>query len=136
MNNKAKKAAHQRVCDYVRSRYDLVDVKPKAGLFNYCCYYNAVEYARTHKNTEVLEVIYIEDNEPVLHYVNRLTTSGVLLETTLGFRAKNLEYYVIRTIHTSDYKYIETEFDRSLRSWLMQFTSWADRKLFNVNRVV
>ena len=133
---KAKDRAHLKICEYVRARYEMVKVKPEAGLFNYKCHCNAVEYARTRRGVEVLEVIYIENGYPILHYINRHTETGSLLETTLGFMADDLEYYVIRTIHPDDYKRIVSEFDNSLKSWLMQFTSWYDRVLFGVDRVV
>lgn len=134
--SKAQRKADLRVCEHIRSRYSLVDVKPEAGLFNLRCYCNAVEYARTHESMGVLEVIYIENNKAILHYINRQKDTGALLEITLGFMAEHLEYYIIRTIHPDDYKHIALEFERSLDSWLMQFTSWFDRKLFGVDRVV
>ena len=132
----AKSKAHKRVCDHVRARYSLVKVSPKKGLFNQRCHCNAVEYARTHKGVEVLEVIYIDGTDPCLHYINRKTKTGELLETTLGFEAGRFEYYIIRTIHPEDHKYIGDKFSRSLESWLMEFTSWFDRAIFRVDRVV
>ena len=127
---------HKRICTEVRSMYTMVNVTPTQGLFNYKCFMNAVEWARVHKGMEVLEVIYIDNNEPILHYLNRNKKTGELLETTLGFYADNLEYYVIREIHESDYKYIRAEFDRSLEAWLYKFTNWFDRKILGVERVV
>lgn len=134
--SKAQDRAHKRICEYVRARCGLVKVDPEAGLFNYRCHCNAVEYARTHKNVEVLEVIYIDNGDPVLHYINLRTDTGALLETTLGFMADDLEYYIIRTIHPDDYKGIVSEFHNSLNSWLIDFTSWFDRLILRVDRVV
>jgi hypothetical protein len=114
----------------------MVKVSPKAGLFNHKCHCNTVEYARTHKGMEVLEVIYIDGTEPFLHYINRKTKTGELLETTLGFEADRMEYYIIRTIHPEDHKHIGAEFSRSLNSWLMDYTSWFDRAILRVDRVV
>ena len=134
--SRAQERAHKRICEHVRSRYSLVKVSPKAGLFNLKCHCNAVEYARTHKKTEVLEVVYIDDGTPIMHYINRRADTGALLETTLGFEADRLEYYIIRTIHPEDYKHIAGEFHRSLQSWLMDFTTWFDRAILRVGRVL
>jgi len=132
---KYKDRINKRICEFIRSRYAMVDVKPEAGLFNYRCYFNAVEYASLNKNVAVLEAIYIEDGHPTLHYINR-NSKGELLETTLGYRAKDLEYYVIREIHKSDYKRICGEFDNSLDSWRHQFTNWFERKIIGIERVL
>ena len=134
--SRAQGRAHKRICEHVRSKYSMANVIPKRGLFNQRCHRNAVEYARTHKKTEVLEVIYIENGSPILHYINRRIDTSELLETTLGFEADSLEYYVIRTIHPDDYKAIGSEFHNSLRSWLMDFTTWFDRAILRVDRVV
>ena len=134
--SRAQDRAHKRICEHVRSRYSMVKVSPKAGLFNQRCHCNAVEYARTHKKIEVIEVIYIDNGSPFMHYINRRTDTGALLETTLGFEADRLEYYIIRTIHPEDHKDIGGEFNRSLNSWLMDFTSWFDRVVLRVDRVV
>ena len=134
--NKRIDKIHKRICTEVRSMYTMVDVLPKQGLFNYRCYFNAVEYAKLHKGVGVVEVIYIENEQPVLHYLNRKNKTGELLETTLGFMADNLEYYVIKEVHESDYKHIYREFERSLEAWLMRYSNWFDRKMLGVERVV
>jgi len=127
---------HKRICTDVRSMYSMVDVLPKQGVFNHRCYFNAVEYARIHKGVDVLEVIYIEGEEPILHYINRVIKTGELLETTLGYRADSLEYYVIKEVHESDYKNIHSEFNRSLEAWTAKWTNWFDRAVLKIERVV
>jgi len=62
--------------------------------------------------------------------------TGELLETTLGYRADSLEYYVIKEIHESDYKNIHSEFHRSLDAWLYRWSNWLDRKVLKIERVV
>jgi hypothetical protein len=131
-----KQKIYNRIIMHVRSRYTMVDVLPKAGLFNYKCFDNAVEFSRTNEGFEVVEVIYIEDSMPILHYVNREVSTGLLYETTLGYRATKLEYYAIRTIHLSDHSGIRSEFNRSLESWLFQFTNPFQRFFFRIKRVV
>lgn len=131
-----KNKINAKVCDYVRSRYAMADVTPVQGLFNYKCFHNAAEYARVYEGVSVVEAIYINNGLPVLHYLNKDNGTGELFETTLGYRAESLEYYIIRDVDDSDHKYMESEFDRSLRSWLVQFTNIFERIVFRIDRVV
>ena len=92
-----------RIARHVRATYEMIDVEPKQGLFNYQCFDNASEWARKHPGHEVVEVMYIERGSPRLHYVNFNPKSGKYLETTLGYKAPRLEYYRLRAIHPSDH---------------------------------
>jgi hypothetical protein len=114
----------------------MVDVTPITGLFNQKCFYNAVEYARVNEGHSVVEVMMIDGSTPILHYLNKVDATEELLETTLGYRASKLEYYVIREIHKNDYDSIGDEFDRAVDSWLMEFTTWFDRSVLQIRRVV
>lgn len=136
LHQKCKSKAQNRLKDYVRSRYELIRPIATQGMFNFRCYENCVEYARTHPGLQVVEVIYIDGTDPILHYVNYDPETKEYLETTLGWRAPYLEYYHIRKIHPDDYRYIGSEFDRALESWRMQFTNWFDRNVFGVDRVL
>lgn len=114
-----------RLTDYIRSRFEMISVVPTQGLFNFRCYQNAVEFARKSEvELEVIEVVYIDNEIPILHYVNLDPKTGQYMETTLGFEANDLEYYLIKKIHPSDHKHIGTEFNRSLNSWRDQWVPW------------
>lgn len=126
----------QKITLYARAHYEMVTVIPKQGMFNYMCHCNSVEYAKLHIDTDVYEVICIDNGRPCMHYINRNKLTGEYLETTLGFRAKNLEYYVIRKIHPNDYDNILDEFDRSLTSWQEIYTNWYDRVILRIDRVL
>ena len=119
---------------YVRSRYTMIDVEAVQGMFNFRCHENSVQYAKQNEGYGIAEVIYIDGDKPILHYLN--TKDGKFFETTLGWRAEDLEYYKIRDIHHSDWNRIHSEFNRSLESWLNQFTKWYHRKLFRIDRVL
>lgn len=117
--------AQARLRDFVRARYTLIKPVPTQGLFNFRCFHNVVQYALDHEGLGVAEVIYL-DPSPVLHYVNHDPATGCYLETTLGFRAPHLEYYLLRHVHPDDFQVLHSEFDRALDSWTRQFTSpWA-----------
>lgn len=127
--------AQVRLVNFVRSRYSLIKVEPKQGLFNYKCYFNAVQYTMEHAGVQVVEVIYVDQGAPILHYLNHDPETGVYLETTQGFRAEYFEYYLLRTIHPDDYKFIGGEFDRAVLSWTEQFTTRFQRWL-GVERIL
>ncbi|NQZ53244.1 MAG: hypothetical protein HRT93_03210 [Piscirickettsiaceae bacterium] len=122
----------KRIVQHIRSRYTMVDVIAKRGLFNQRCHQNAVQFASENKGYGVAEVIYIDGGTPILHYVN--TRAGRFYETTLGFEASDLEYYKIRDINPSDHQNIVGEFRRSLEGWRNEYTNWFTR--LYVDRVV
>lgn len=131
-----RKRIRERVCQHFRSRYEMLKVEPALGLFNHKCFMNVVEYARRYPEMEVIEVVFIEDGHPRLHYVNRDPTDGKYLETTLGWQAHHLEYYFLRRIHPSDYHRIHGEFQRALDDWTLQFTNWFQRNVLGIERVL
>ena len=119
---------------YLRTRYTMINVVPVQGMFNCMCHDNAVQWAKSRARYGIAEVIYIDQGVPILHYIN--TKDGEFYETTLGWRAEDLEYYKIRDIHPSDWNSIHSEFSRSLDSWLLQFTNWYHRNVLNIKRVL
>ena len=130
------KKVRVRIRDYVRSTHEQIKPEPTLGLFNFRCYENAVEYRRRYPEMEVIEVIYIDNGEPILHYLNRDPVSGAYLETTLGWRAEYLEYYFIRKVHHDDHRWVAGEFERGLDVWLYRFTNWFERNILRVKRVL
>lgn len=134
LKQKRKDKLWSKVCAYVRSRYTMIDVEPVQGMFNFRCHENSVQYAKSNEGYGIAEVIYIEDGSPILHYVN--TKDGKFYETTLGWRAEDLEYYKIRDIHPSDWNRIHSEFSRALDSWNEQFTNWMDRRILKIDRIL
>ena len=136
MNAKRLATVQEHLKDYVRSRYTLIRVEPVLGLFNFRCHENVVEYNRRFPTFEVHEVICIDGGTPILHYINYDPEKKVYLETTSGWKANYMEYYHIRSIHKDDYPYILTEFERGLRSWTRQFTTWFDRHVLRIDRIL
>lgn len=130
-----KEKLQARLVDYIRSRYTQVEVKPMAGIYNYKCFYNAVEFSRKQKiRCDVYECIYIDGGVPILHYVN--FKNGVYLETTLGYLCERYEYYILRRIPKSDHLKIDREFEIALDSWTRQFTTWFDRAILRIDRIL
>lgn len=118
----------------MRSTLNLVHPKGKQGLFNFQCFDNAVQWVVEHPEYAVSEVIYLDEEYPILHYVN--SKKGKLYETTLGYRTPQLEYYVIREIDVADYPNIRKEFNRSMSYWTKKYTNWFDRKVLRISRIL
>lgn len=131
-----KTKAQERLLRYVRTRHELIKPEPTLGLFNFRCFENSVEYVRRYPELEVVEVIYVDGGEPILHYLNFDPANGKYLETTLGWRADHLEYYFIRKVHKEDQRYIHNEFDRALASWNEQFLGWFARNILRIERIL
>ena len=136
-----KIAVQNKLIKHVRSRYSLIKPVSTQGMFNYRCHENSVQYAINHATDlpglEIWECIYIDDiAQPTLHYLNFDPVAGKYLETTLGWQAEHYEFYVIRRIHPSDWPRILREFENSLESWCKQFTTWFDRSVLGIRRIL
>ena len=126
---KIKNRIHQKLVRHIRAKHEMIDVLPKQGCFNHKCFLNAAEYQRRFPNTEIYEVICIEDDYPVLHYVNYCPSRDEYLETTLGFMADRNEYYKLRKINPRDYLRIDSEFSRTRDEWNSRWLPWWGRWL-------
>ena len=126
----------KNVANYFRARYEQqTDIKSTAALFNAKCFFNAVEFAKNQKvDCDIYECVIIENNWPSLHYI--VMKNGDYHEVTLGHRAEQIEYYILRRISKTDWSRIDIEFDRALESWLKQFTTFIDRFVLRIKRVL
>ncbi len=110
------------------------------GLFNHKCFNNAVQYYydnnRKGNKVKVFEVIAISESDPCLHYINYDKNTKTYLETTLGYKANSIEYYLIREVHKDEFTNIENSFKNSLNEWNNRFISWIDRVVFGIKRAV
>lgn len=135
MRQKIEDKLRAKVMTDIQCTKEVIQVEPKQGLFNFRCYENAVEYARLNPDHKVIEVIYIESRKyPTLHYINQ-APDGTYLETTLGFRAADLEYFKLREIHEDDYRCIGWIFNETLEYWTNTRLKWWHR-LLRISRLV
>lgn len=126
-----KTKIRKRAANDIIATKQLISVKPKKGLFNHRCFLNAVEYGIENK-CEVVEVVYIECDLPILHYVNKVGKQ--YFETTIGHRADYVEYYLMRTIPEIEYKIIGWHFDNTLEALSAPYLNWF-HKLIGIDRV-
>ena len=125
------------ILERLRCAHRMLPVAPEQGLFNFRCHENCVEYVRTHpdRDLEVVETIYVDDGEPILHYVVRDRADDRHLEVTLGWRATTLEYYHVRALTEADHPNIHKEFQRSLDYWLHQYVGPFGRHVLRIGRI-
>ena len=136
MRQRAIKRAKERIARRLRTRHQGIRPQPEQGLFNFRCHENCVQWVRQRpdEDLEVVETVYVDNGEPILHYVVREQDTGRLLEVTLGWRAKQLEYYHVRTLLPEDLDHIHAEFNRSLDHWLRTYVPWWGRVLLGIER--
>lgn len=132
-------AVHRKMVLRLRATFQQVRADPiQQGLFNFRCHDNCVEFIRLRPDADYLiaEVMMVEDGVPTLHYVvRRASEPGVYGEITLGWRSKQIEYYLIRELPTVYNETIHAEFNRSLDYWLKEYVPAWMRWLFNIDRV-
>ena len=135
---KVLRSAQRRIVAHLRATHTQARVEPAQGLFNFRCHENCVQWLRQRpgEDLEVVETVYVDGWEPILHYVVRERQTGRLLEVTLGWRAEKLEYYPVRTLLPEDLDHIHAEFDRSLAHWLREYVPWWGRVLLGIERVL
>lgn len=138
MKQRMLKRAQDRICRRLRARFTMVKPEPVQGMFNFRCHENCVEYVRLHPEEKlaVVEAIYIDGGEPVLHYLVHDQAADRYMEVTLGWRAEHLEYYVVRTLHPDDHRHILSEFQRALDDWTEEYVGWFGRKVLGITRVL
>jgi len=124
------------LADYVMGRFMRIEVEPMRGMFNYRCFDNSVQYQHEFPETSVIEVIYLHDDTPILHYINYDPVSKKYLETTKGHQAKHFKYYYIREVPADEYDYIGSMFDKAVDSWTRQFSNWFHRNILGIKRLV
>jgi len=128
---KAAENLRELIRDHVKSTYPLIDVIGKRGVYNNTCFFNAVQWVYDHPrhkdsatHWEVVEVIYIHNGYPILHYINKL--GDEYFDTTVGFVSGHYDYYLIRTINPRQYFGIEEEFTTARAHWTHLYMDWWD----------
>lgn len=138
MINKARTKAWEKIIRNLKVNRSIIKPIATQGLFNLRCHENCVEYVRVNpdKNYLIAETIYIDDDQPVLHYVIFDETENKYLEVTIGWRIDTVDVYLLRIIPKDDNLRIHSIFNDTLDTWLNEFTSWFDRKILQIDRVI
>jgi len=135
MKGKGKEKIQLRICEHLYNTQEAVGVKPVQGLFNYRCFENAVQYATTHKDVEVIMGIIVNQGKwPTLHFWNKKGKQH--LETSIGYRYSEYTYYPLKTVAENDYSSIGNIFDEAVDYWWQTYTKWWQRPFIEDGRIV
>lgn len=126
--------ATYRLLGYLQSEKHEISVVPTQGLFNCQCHNNCVQYAKDNEGVGIAEVIYVDNDETFLHYVN--TKDGLYLETTLGWMAEKITYYHIRDIKPEEFEHLGDRFQYRLNHWTARFVRPLWLSLYDDLRIV
>lgn len=125
LSKKFRKTVDKRAIEFCYNEMESVGAKAAQGLFNYKCFFNAVEYATRHKDVEVIMGLYFQDGSVFLHFWNKRDETH--LETSLGHMASDITYYPIRKIHESDWKIIDQIFSEALDYYNDKLIRWYEK---------
>ena len=96
-NNKAQKEIYQ----YIISHFETIDVESGKCRFNYKCQMNSVHEAKKHKHKKIAMCVYIDDGQPIIHFINY--HNDCFVDNTLGEWSKCYNYYFIKFIDEKDF---------------------------------
>ncbi|MCH9735847.1 MAG: hypothetical protein K0U78_15055 [Actinomycetia bacterium] len=133
----AKAKIKDRINEYCYHELKKVEVRPKVGLFNFKCFYNACEYASKNKGCEVILGIYIDkaSSTPNLHFWCR-DKNGNDLEVSMGYLSSEYNYYEIKVVKISDYNIINGVFSDAMDYYREKLTTPWERFLIGKDRVL
>lgn len=140
LRKKALLKIEKEITSYLRIRFTRIDVTPMRGVFNYRCYWNAVQYVYDHgcpDHLRVVEVVYVDQGgEPCLHYIVENIKENKYHEVSVGYLCNTYTYYLLRVIHKDEWDRIDSTFSNCLDYWLYNYTTWWQRFFLNIDRVL
>ena len=134
----ARVRGERRVLAHIRAHCEVVRPVPVAAPINFQCHRNCVEYLRAHPggNYGSREVIYVDGGSTILHYLVEDRRDGQLLEVTLGHECHEYQYFSLVTVPDTDIDRLPERFDEMLKYWRRNFSTWFERAICRVERVV
>ena len=125
-----KKLVYKKITEYIMLNYQKVKIKPGKDIkFNYVCHKNSAHIANLKGHKKIAMLVYIEDNQPIIHFVN--CKGGKFFDNTLGYFCPK-EAHFIRYINKEDFlevDFIFRDFRKELRSnlpfWLRLLSSYS-----------
>jgi hypothetical protein len=96
------KQAQKFLLNYIYNNYKNINVKSGNCRYNYKCQMNAVHEAITHNQDYIAVVFYIDNNEPILHFIN-VNKYDEFFDNTLGVWSSKYDYYLIDYIYKSEF---------------------------------
>ena len=97
--------AREEVAGRIRALYEKVDVYPGSCRFNFRCHDNAVHEAIENEQDRIAQVVYIQNDYPVVHYVN-VEKDGQLVDNTLGHNIMDKDFYLVKMVYEEEFSNI------------------------------
>jgi hypothetical protein len=121
---------YKKILEHIKSNYKIISVTPgKKIKFNYVCHKNSAHIAIVKKHKKIAMLVYIENNQPIIHFVNY--KNGKYIDNTLGHFCPK-EAHFIRYISKEDFYKVDkifSNFRKELRShlpnWLRLISTYS-----------
>lgn len=123
----------KKIIEYVRTNYtyiNLSDMMQGNIIYNYRCHLNSVQCVKEGKADEVYLCVYVENNYPIVHFINK--QGDKFVDNTLGWTYENIDYYIIRKINSDEYKNITDILVQAQRTLTRLYTNAFTRWLFGI----
>lgn len=117
-----KKLVYKKLSEHIKNNYQIISITPgKEIKFNYVCHKNSAHIAIVKKHKKIAMLVYIEDNQPIIHFVNY--KNGKYIDNTLGHFCPK-EAYFIRYINKSDFYKVDTIFSNFRKEIRLHLPMW------------
>lgn len=125
---KIKTKVQERINEHLYNTQNYVEKMDYIdGPFNHQCFYNAIQYAKNHKEKVVMGIMTpIGGGAPVLHFWCK-DNKNKHTEVSIGYLSQDYIYYEQRIIPERNWSCINAVFNDALDYWLESHARWHER---------
>lgn len=131
---KYKEKIKKRIIEHVKANFKRID-KSEMELgnlvYNYMCHMNAVQYIKNGQADEVYLCVYIDNNWPIVHFINK--KGNKYIDNTLGWRYEQLDYYIIKKVSEDEFNDIGDLLSNTQKSIVEANSNVIARKIYGIN---
>lgn len=102
------KKARKSIEDTIRLTKEKIEVTGGECRYNFRCHLNTVHEALKHGHPRIAMTVYIEDDYPIVHFLNVDPETGEFIDNTLGEWARYNEYFLIKYIPEEEFTTVGT----------------------------
>ena len=104
---------------------ELSEIKVIAGecRYNYQCHKNSAHVAEINGDDFLVVCIYIDDNFPIIHFLNYDSINGEYVDNTLGIHTSMYKHYLWKKVHKKDFYKMDNVFF-NLRQEITKSLPW------------
>lgn len=123
----------KKIIEHVTANYTKInksDMQLGNIIYNYRCHLNSVQCVKEGKADEVYLCVYIENNWPIVHFINK--NGDKFIDNTLGWTYENIDYYIIRKVSKEEYDSITDILVNTQRTLTRLYTNAFTRWIFGI----